>query len=91
MRDMDSKKQLLSRINEVSFGVDDMLLYLDTHPCDAKGLEYCRELVKERKKLLQEYSERFGPLTIDCTDQQESNTWKWMEQPFPWEKEGACR
>lgn len=91
MNEKGSRNSQLSRINEVSFAVDDMLLYLDTHPCDRKALEYCDELVKERRKLLQEYAEKFGPLTIDCTDQQESATWKWMEQPFPWEKEGACR
>ena len=90
MNEKGSRNSQLSRINEVSFAVDDMLLYLDTHPCDRKALEYCDELVKERRKLLQEYAEKFGPLTIDCTDQQESATWKWMEQPFPWEKEGAC-
>ena len=86
MNEKGSRNSQLSRINEVSFAVDDMLLYLDTHPCDRKALEYCDELVKERRKLLQEYAEKFGPLTIDCTDQQESATWKWMEQPFPWER-----
>ena len=85
------RQELMNRINAASFAVDDVKLFLDTHPCDRKALEYCDELVKERRNLLQEYAEKFGPLTIDCTDQQESATWKWMEQPFPWEKEGACR
>ena len=64
MNEKGSRNSQLSRINEVSFAVDDMLLYLDTHPCDRKALEYCDELVKERRKLLQEYAEKFGPLTI---------------------------
>ena len=54
MNEKGSRNSQLSRINEVSFAVDDMLLYLDTHPCDRKALEYCDELVKERRKLLQE-------------------------------------
>ena len=53
MNENRSGKQLLNRINQVSFAVDDLLLYLDTHPCD--------------------------------------ESWKWMEQPFPWEREGGCR
>ena len=40
---------------------------------------------------LQEYAQIYGPLTIDCTDSTSENSWKWMEQPFPWEKEGGCR
>ena len=51
-----SQKQLLNRIDQVSFAVNDMTLYLDTHPCDEKALTYCHELVQERKKLLKEYS-----------------------------------
>ena len=86
-----SQKQLLNRIDQVSFAVNDMTLHLDTHPCDEKALTYCHELVQERKKLLKEYAEAYGPLIIDITDQTGESIWKWMEQPFPWEKEGACR
>lgn len=64
-----SQKQLLNRIDQVSFAVNDMTLYLDTHPCDEKALTYCHELVQERKKLLKEYAEAYGPLIIDITDQ----------------------
>ena len=60
-----SQKQLLNRIDQVSFAVNDMTLYLDTHPCDEKALTYCHELVQERKKLLKEYAEAYGPLIID--------------------------
>ena len=81
-----SQKQLLNRIDQVSFAVNDMTLYLDTHPCDEKALTYCHELVQERKKLLKEYAEAYGPLIIDITDQTGESIWKWMEQPFPWEK-----
>ena len=52
MRQNCSKRQMLERIDQVSFAVNDMHLYLDTHPCDEKALVYCRELVQERKKLL---------------------------------------
>ena len=77
-----SQKQLLNRIDQVSFAVNDMTLYLDTHPCDEKALTYCHELVQERKKLLKEYAEAYGPLIIDITDQTGESIWKWMEQPL---------
>ena len=85
------KKKLLRYIQEVGFAIDDIVLYLDTHPCDERALMLCRKMVKERKELLEKYAQNFGPLTIDCTDMSESENWKWMEQPFPWEREGGCR
>ena len=37
------QKSLLNEINECSFAVNDMLLYLDTHPCDEAALSYFME------------------------------------------------
>lgn len=86
-----SRSQLLQRINEVSFAVNDLLLYLDTHPCCEKGLALYGEYAEERKKLMKEYAECYGPLTVDDAVYSGGDTWKWMEQPFPWEREGGCR
>lgn len=84
-----SRAQLLNFINEVSFAKDDMLLYLDTHPCDKKALAFCRKQVELRNKALKEYAKHYGPLTIDCTDDVASDSWEWVMQPWPWEG-GAC-
>lgn len=35
-----SRRELMEWINVVSFAVDDVKLFLDTHPCDAEALEY---------------------------------------------------
>ena len=86
-----SQKQLLNRIDQVSFAVNDMTLYLDTHPCDEKALTYCHELVQERKKAIKRIRRSIWSPDYDITDQTGESIWKWMEQPFPWEKEGACR
>lgn len=84
-----SRAQLLNYINEVSFAKDDILLYLDTHPCDCEALEYCRKHVEMRNKALKEYAKHYGPLTIDTTDDAASESWEWVMQPWPWEG-GAC-
>lgn len=76
-------------INEVSFAVNDMVLYLDTHPCDEKALAFCKEHVKKRDKALREYAALYGPLTIDTTDDVKSKSWEWVMQPWPWER-GKC-
>ena len=35
-----SREQLLNMVNEVSFAVDDIKLYLDTHPEDEEALAF---------------------------------------------------
>lgn len=86
-----SRAHMLCQINEVSFAVYDLLLFLDTHPCDEKALRCYDEMSNKRNELLKEFSERFGPLTADTAADCCADTWKWAEQPFPWEKEGGCR
>ena len=39
-----SKKELLQFIDQVSFAIDDLLLFLDTHPKEKRALEYYSEL-----------------------------------------------
>lgn len=38
MKNFPSRKELLNHINTVSFAVDDIQLYLDTHPDDEEAL-----------------------------------------------------
>lgn len=88
-----SQMQLLNSINEVSFAVSDILLYLDTHPEDRAALAYSREMIATRKEAMTVYARRFAPLTIDSTNDVESCRWEWVMQPWPWEPmaKGGCR
>ena len=63
---------LFQYINEVSFAINDMNLYLDTHPEDKKALAFMEEHVKMRKRALKEYAMKYGPLTIDTTDDRQT-------------------
>ena len=88
-----NQTQLLNYLCEVSFAVDDVLLYLDTHPCDCEALAYSHKMTESRNEAKKVYARRFGPLTIDCTAECESNQWEWIMQPWPWESmsKGGCR
>lgn len=86
-----SKPVLLNQINEVSFAVNDITLYLDTHPADPEALRYYRENMEHRKEFLKQYAENYGPLTLDSYACREDQKWLWEQQPFPWEMEGGCR
>ena len=46
MTNKPCRKDLLERINAVSFAVDDVKLYLDTHPEDMEALVYFQEYSK---------------------------------------------
>ena len=85
------REMLLKKINEVSFAVDDILLFLDTHPDCQEALDFYRQNVAIRKEALSEYARLYGPLTIDTADDSCSRSWEWIQQPFPWEMKGGSR
>ena len=89
MKDRPGRKELMDRINAVSFAVDDVKLFLDTHPDDQNALSYFHKYTKMRNEALQEYATYYGPLTIDTTVESCGDSWKWINEPWPWQ-EGGC-
>lgn len=89
MREKPCRKELLDYINQVSFAVDDVLLFLDTHPNNEDALNYFYEYSKKRRKALEEYATYYGPLTIDSTVESCTDRWNWIQEPWPWQ-EGGC-
>ena len=88
-----TQTQLMNCINEVSFALDDLLLYLDTHPYDCKALQYADQFTRQRNAAVAVYSRRFEPLTIDSMEVSQDSSWNWILQPWPWEitvKGGCC-
>ena len=81
-----NKKQLFQFITEISFAMDETVLFLDTHPCDKKAMRYYEELRMLRQKAVDEYTNCFGPL--NKYDVNPANEWQWVETPWPWE--GVC-
>ena len=83
-----NKQQLLQWIDEVSFEVTEISLYLDTHPDDMDAIAFFNHYNEERKKALAMYSENYAPLTLDLVSQDEDR-WSWALEPWPWEG-GYC-
>ena len=87
------RERMMAKIQETSFALDDVRLYLDTHPDDRQGLAFFKKVLAERKTLLLAYAQQFYPLTVDCiADLYEKNPasdcYCWQKGPMPWE--GAC-
>lgn len=94
---MIDQKNLLSQITEISFTVNDLNLYLDTHPLDENALNAFKDAMTQRKQLLQTYADNFEPLTMNCICPESNNKTKshtkypdqrhftWSDGPLPWE------
>lgn len=80
---MADKTQLLNEIYDTSFAVNDLTLYLDTHPTDAQALTQFHDLKNRRKTAMTQFEQEFYPLTIECISD-DKNGWTWGATPAPW-------
>ena len=80
---MPDKCELLMKITEFGFALNDLNLYLDTHPQDSEALMYFHSLDDNYQKLRVEYAHRFGPLNF--TQVTSDNYYTWISTPWPWE------
>ena len=80
------KAQMLRYIQELGFAIDDVVLYLDTHPTDEEALKYYEKYKKKNREAVKEYTKYYGPLTNENVNVE--NCWSWVEGPWPWE--GGC-
>lgn len=80
-RDM-RRQEMIDQIKSLDFAIIELGLYLDTHPDDQRALCMHKEYCKQAKDLKDKYQKMYGPLTIfyPC------NKWRWLEQPWPWER-----
>lgn len=80
----NNREELMQKIMEYKFAINDMALFLDTHPCEERALECHNKYVKEFTNLKEEYEEKYGPLSIET----EVDSWcKWTDEKWPWERE----
>lgn len=82
-----NREKLIHCITEVSFYLDDLRLFLDTHPCDRDALAMYNEFQKRRMELIKEYEETYGPMRWYGYNNS-CDYWNWVKYPWPWE--GVC-
>ena len=80
-----SQETLLQEIMNLNFAINELVLYLDTHPSDSCAIRMHSEYSKKVMELIEEYQKLYGPLTVNFTSN-DSNCWKWSEEPWPWER-----
>lgn len=83
---MTQKEKLHCTIQMYSFALDEIKLYLDTHPCCRHGLEYYHKYKKLYNDAVDEYIRLYGPLRADQVECKDN--WTWINEPWPWERSG---
>lgn len=81
-----AKNNLMQLINEVSFALDDVGLFLDTHPNNEEALMYYQKYRMQREHAIKEYETNYGPVTKYRV--YSNDNWTWIKEPWPWE--GVC-
>ncbi len=80
---MNEKMTLEQNISALEFAMHELRLYLDTHPKDTTAIALFNKYQQKLKVLTNEYNRQFGP--IDWNTPNAGNTWKWVQDPWPWE------
>lgn len=70
-------------LQAMGFAIQELALYLDTHPEDTEALELYRTYQIMNHKAMMEYSEKCGPLNHKMPV--DDKTYTWLCDPWPWE------
>lgn len=85
---MQERSKRLSEIDEISFTLNDLNLYLDTHPEDQEALSVFNQATAKRKQLMETFAREFEPLTLDCiTPEMNQQKFSWSAGPLPWDNQ----
>lgn len=72
-----------TELQVMDFMIQELALYLDTHPDDSEALELYRAYQRMYKKGCEEFSQKNGPLSHNQAV--ESKKYSWLNDPWPWE------
>ena len=87
MNTMDRNRNiLLGKISRSGFVLNDLALFLDTHPANIHALRHYEAYQRKHEALTQEYERMYGPLTRKMTVGS-ADRWNWIDGPWPWERE----
>ena len=73
--------KLLQAVDEASFYMHDLKLYLDTHPNDAVAIEMFQEATKQYKACKEAFENSCYPL--QASGAANDNCWDWLMGTWP--------
>lgn len=75
----------MHELQALSFAINDLGLYLDTHRDDTEALELYRQYVQLYHQGEMQYEKLCGPLTMKQAGI--SGKYDWLQSPWPWQYE----
>ena len=78
-----NREELMNQLMAYKFAINDMSLFLNTHPDDERALKYHNEYVCEFNKIKEEYERNYGSITFET----EMDSWQWVSDRWPWDGE----
>lgn len=79
--------ETLIQISKLDFCIQEVTLFLDTHPNDQEAMKYYNEGMKRLLKMKETYLKNGGALT----NRDGKNLKNYINEPFPWMKgESTC-
>lgn len=72
-----------TELQTLAFAVQELALYLDTHPDDTEALELYRTYQKMLHEGSMNYSQNCRPMTH--ASPVDHKTYTWLDEPWPWE------
>ena len=73
----------LCELMALDFVVQELKLYLDTHPDDEEAFETLKTCIRLSMEGQKRYVEQYGPVSFD--DVRFSDTYTWVDAPWPWQ------
>jgi spore coat protein JB len=81
-----SREELMKNFQIMCFVLDDITLFLQSHPTDQAALRSYEKYQQMKREAERAYTEAYGALQSDnvfVTDR-----WTWADMPWPWERQG---
>ena len=79
-----TREKSLKEIQEVSFRMFDLHLFLDTHPDCMEALNEYNSASKKYMLMKEHFERLYGPLTLSGKADY-TIPWQWIQGPWPWQ------
>ena len=79
-----NREMLLKEIQQLSFRLYDLTIFLDTHPTEQCAIKDYNETMNKYKSMVRNFEKLYGPLKLMNIDEN-AMEWKWINGPWPWE------
>ncbi len=81
-----SRCEYIEKIQQLGFACVDLNLYLDNNPDDLNAINLYNSLHQQYMQIMKSYEKKYGALTNFGHSSSDCSCFKWVEEPWPWQK-----